>query len=78
MLHPAPTCVQDGLDTLQLALVVFFICQIAHLHTLYKQPWHTFQLALCDGSGGGGGGCGGGGGGGDGGALTHAHLCLCV
>ena len=29
LLHPAPTSAQDGLDTLQLALVVFFLPSIS-------------------------------------------------
>ena len=37
LLDPTPTCAQDGLDPLQLSLVVFFICQLAHLHTLHKK-----------------------------------------
>ena len=64
------TCAQDGLDTVQLALVVFFLpstSKILHLDSWWSSPaatcaggvlpWstmHTLQLALC---GGGGGDC---------------------
>ena len=31
LLHPVPTSAQDGRDPLQLALVMFFVSQLAHL-----------------------------------------------
>ena len=51
LLHPAPTSAQDGLDPLQLALVVFSSTNQAftNVHT-YKQAL-VLQLALCGGGG---------------------------
>ena len=46
LLHPAPTSAQDGLDPLQLALVVFFLLSISakpQLHLQWASP------ATCDG-----------------------------
>ena len=46
LLHPAPTSAQDDLDTLQLALVVFFchqLVQIRNLHSWWSSP------AICTG-----------------------------
>ena len=46
-------CAQDGLDTVQLSLVVFFLGALAHLLILMctQMNRHILQLALC------GGGC---------------------
>ena len=46
---------QDGFDTVQLALVVFFLRALAHLLMCTQTNRHTLQLALC--GGGHGGGC---------------------
>ena len=44
-MHPAPTSAQNGLDPLQLALVVLFLCQQAHLHTnVHKHIGALFNL----------------------------------
>ena len=44
-------CAQDGLDTMQLALVVFFLGALAHLLMCTQMNRHILQLVLC------GGGC---------------------
>ena len=49
------TCAQDGLDTVQLALVVFFLGALAHLLMCAQMNRYTLQLALCGGSCGCGG-----------------------
>ena len=43
------TCAQDGLDTVQLALVVFFLGAVAHLLTCTQTNMHKLQPALCSG-----------------------------
>ena len=37
LLHPAPTCAQDGLDPVHLVLVVIFCQKLAQILHLY--PW---------------------------------------
>ena len=48
LLHPTSTSAQDGPDTLQLALVVFYLRMptIVHLLMSTNKYKHTLQLAL--------------------------------
>ena len=43
---PLLSCAQDGLDTVQLALVVFFLGALAHLRMSTQVNRQTLQLAL--------------------------------
>ena len=42
-------CSQDGVDTVQHALVVFFLGALAHLLMCTQMNRHILQLALCGG-----------------------------